>query len=39
MFKDNMILYMYTAQEQGQIAPADKILIITEKFYYFNQTL
>ena len=30
---------MYIAQGQGQISPVDKILIVTEKFYYFNHTL
>ena len=30
---------MSIAQGQGQIAPRDKILIVTKKFYYFNHTL
>ena len=30
---------MYIAQGQGQITLADKILIVTNKFYYFNHTL
>ena len=33
------ILYMYKAQRQGQIPQWDKILIVTNKFYYFNHTL
>ena len=36
-FKDFMVLYMYGAQEQGQITP--EILMMAKQFYYFNQTL
>ena len=38
-FKDYTILYTYIAMEQGQIIPGDKILFVTERFYYFNHTL
>ena len=38
-FKDNEILYMYIAQGQGKITPGDKILIVTERIYYFDHTL
>ena len=38
-FKDYIISYMYIAQGQRQIAPRDKILIVTKMVYYFNQTL
>ena len=31
-----MVLYLYIAQEQGQIAPRGQILILTKTFYYFN---
>ena len=33
------IITIYRAQGQGQISPGDKILIATNKFYYFNHTL
>ena len=39
MFKDYKILFMYIAQEQGQIAPGDKILIATKRTCYFDHTL
>ena len=35
-FKD---LYMIIAQEQGQIIPGDKIMIVTERVCYFDHTL
>ena len=38
-FKDNEILYMYTAQVQGQITLRDKHLIVTERICYFDRTL
>ena len=38
-FKDYEILYMYIAQGQGQIAPGDKVLIVTKRVYYFDYTL
>ena len=38
-FKDYTILYMYLAQGQGQITLGKKILIVINKFYYFNHTL
>ena len=38
-FKDYTILYLYIAQEQGQITSRGKIFIETKKFYYFNHTL
>ena len=36
-FKDFIILYIYIAQEQGQITA--KILTVAKQFYYFNHTL
>ena len=33
------ILYKYIAQGQGQITPRGQNLIVTEKNYYFNDTL
>ena len=31
-------LYMYIVQEQGQITPGNKILIVTKRVYYFDHT-
>ena len=36
-FKHFTILYMYTAQGQGQVIP--KILMVTKLVYYLNHTL
>ena len=38
-FKDYVILYMYTAQGQGQITLRDKIMIVTKRVCYFDHTL
>ena len=38
-FKIYTVLYMYTAQGQGQIPAEDKTLIVTNGFYYFNHTV
>ena len=38
-FKDFTILYLYIAQEQGQIDSIGKNLIVTKKLHYFNHTL
>ena len=32
LFKNFMILYMYTAQGQGQTAPGDRIYSVTKEF-------
>ena len=37
--KDYNILYMYTAQGQGQIIPGYKNLIVTLSVCYFDHTL
>ena len=39
LFKIYTILYIYIAQGQGQIIPRDKILIVTKRVCYFDQTL
>ena len=36
VFKSYRILYLYIAQEQGQIASKGKILIVTIKFYFVH---
>ena len=38
-FKDYEILYMYTAQGQGQVTPGDKIFVVTKSACYFDYTL
>ena len=38
-FKDYDILYMYVAQEQGQLTPGDKIFIATKSVCYFDHIL
>ena len=38
-FKDYEILYMFIAQELGQITLGDKLLTVTERVYYFDHTL
>ena len=38
-FKDYEILTMYLAQGQGQITLGDKILIVSERVFYFDHTL
>ena len=37
--KNFMVLHLYMAEEQGQIIPWGKILILTKTFYYFYHTL
>ena len=34
-FKNYMVLYLYTAEEQGQITTRKKKIILTKTFYYF----
>ena len=38
-FEDYHILYMFIAQEQGQINPRDKIFVVTKSVCYFDHTL
>ena len=38
-FKDYNILYLYTAQGQGQITQGYKILTVIERVCYFDHTL
>ena len=38
-FQDFEILYMYIAQEQGQLTPRDKISVVTKSVGYFDHTL
>ena len=38
-FKDYVILYMCIAQVQGQITLGNKILIVTKRVCYIDQTI